>query len=59
MTEPLSNASDYDVVAGRRCPFCGNVDVRLIEPIRAGFAGLVCSRLWAAIPEKYRGSWQA
>jgi hypothetical protein len=54
----VSNAEDYEVTAGRLCPFCGNADLRLIEAIRAGFACHVCSRLWAALPGKYRGDWK-
>jgi hypothetical protein len=57
-SERVSNAEDYEVTAGRLCPFCGNTDKSLIEPIRAGFACVVCGKIWAAIPEKYRGDWR-
>jgi len=53
----VSNATDYEVTAGRLCPHCGNSDKRMIERIRAGWLCTVCGRMWAALPEKYRGSW--
>jgi len=49
----ISNATDYEITAGRLCPFCG--ETRMIERINAGWLCAVCSRIWAALPGKYRG----
>jgi hypothetical protein len=54
----VSNSDDYESTMGRLCPFCRNDDARLIEPIRAGFICHCCSKIWAAMPEKYRGEWR-
>lgn len=57
-SERVSNAEDYEVTAGRLCPFCA-AGQKQIERIWAGWLCNSCGRMWAALPGKYRGDWRA